>query len=174
MLNRLFFYVSSDDMNNYRNAFPSLKYNFIPRTLLIHQVVNISGNNKAIYYRNGSCGCSCLRSSFKECESLDQFKEYSKFIKMTTLTHSQTNDKSRKRKFHLKKSMIVISMKRRNGVIVETEASKYIQEGDIAVIKTGDDHAYYLLKLTSSVFHTEDEVTDDYWHIFSPAHRVVE
>ena len=31
---------------------------------------------------------------------------------------------------------------------IETEASKFI-EGDFAVIKTGDDYEYYLLKLTS-------------------------
>ena len=36
---------------------------------------------------------------------------------------------------------------------MENEASKLIQKGDIAVIKTGDDHPYYLLKLTKS--HTK-------------------
>ena len=40
---------------------------------------------------------------------------------------------------------------------VETEASKFIEEGDFAVIKTGDDHAYYLLKLTSSPYETKCE-----------------
>ena len=45
---------------------------------------------------------------------------------------------------------------------------------DIAVIKTGDDYAYYLLKLTSSPYETESEVTDDYSHTFPPFHRVVE
>ena len=34
-------------------------------------------------------------------------------------------------------------------MFIETEASKHIQEGDMAVIKTGDDHPYYLLKVTS-------------------------
>lgn len=28
-------------------------------------------------------------------------------------------------------------------MFVETEASKHIQQGDIAIIKTGDDHPYY-------------------------------
>ena len=58
-------------------------------------------------------------------------------------------------------------------MFIETEASKYIQQGDVAVIKTGDDHPYYLLKVTS-LFETESEVTDDYRHTFPPAHRVVE
>ena len=43
----------------------------------------------------------------------------------------------------------------------------------MAVIKTGDDHPYYLLKVTS-LFETKAETTDDYQHIFPPAHWVVE
>ena len=56
---------------------------------------------------------------------------------------------------------------------IETEASKFIEEGDFDVIKTGDDHAYYLLKLTSSPYETKCEVTNDYKHSFPPFHRVV-
>ena len=59
-------------------------------------------------------------------------------------------------------------------MFIETEASKYIQQGDVAVIKTGDNHPYYFLKVTSSLFETESEVTDDYQHRFPPAHCIVE
>ena len=54
----------------------------------------------------------------------------------------------------------------------ETETSKFI-EGDFAVIKTGDDHAYNLLKLTSP-YESKCEVTNDYKHSFQPFHSVVE
>ena len=54
------------------------------------------------------------------------------------------------------------------------QAAKFIIKGDIAVIKTGDDHPYYLLKLTSSPYETVSEITDDYRHTFPPYHRVVE
>ena len=57
-------------------------------------------------------------------------------------------------------------------IYIETEASKFI-EGDLAVIKTGDDHAYYLFKLTSSPCETKCEVTDDYKHSFLSFHCVV-
>ena len=57
---------------------------------------------------------------------------------------------------------------------MESEASKLIQNGDIAVIKTGDDHPYYLLKLTKESYETEELVKDDYGHDFPPQHRVVE
>ena len=59
-------------------------------------------------------------------------------------------------------------------MFVETEAAKFIVKGDIAVIKTGDDHPCYLLKLTSSPYETVSEITDDYRHTFLPYHRVVE
>ena len=36
-----------------------------------------------------------------------------------------------------------------DGMFIETEASKHTHEGDVAVIKTGDDHPYYLLKVTA-------------------------
>ena len=59
-------------------------------------------------------------------------------------------------------------------MFVETEAAKCIVKADIAVIKAGNDHPYYLLKLTSSPYETVSEITDDYRHIFPPYHCVVE
>ena len=55
----------------------------------------------------------------------------------------------------------------------ETEAAQLIEKGDIAVIKTGDDYPYYLLKLTDPPFVTTDNVVDDYNHEFPANHRVV-
>lgn len=57
-------------------------------------------------------------------------------------------------------------------MFIKTEASKHTQEGDVAVIKTGDAHPYYLLKVTS-LFETKAETTDDFRHTFRSAHRVV-
>ena len=57
---------------------------------------------------------------------------------------------------------------------IETEASKFIQGGDIAVIKTGDDFQYYLFKLISTPFELQEQTTDHYNHKFPPFHRVVE
>ena len=57
---------------------------------------------------------------------------------------------------------------------VETKAAKFIVKGNIAVIKSGDDHPYYLLERTSSPCETVSEITDDYRHTFPPYHPVVE
>ena len=56
----------------------------------------------------------------------------------------------------------------------KSEASKLILKGDIAVIKTGDDHPYYLLKLTKDPYETQETITDSYNHKFPPYHRVLE
>lgn len=47
-------------------------------------------------------------------------------------------------------------------------------EDNIAGIKTGDDHPYYLVKLSSSPYETASEVTNDYKYIFLPYHCVIE
>ena len=59
-------------------------------------------------------------------------------------------------------------------MFIETEASKYMQHGDVAAIKTGDDHHYYQLQVTYSLFKTESKVTNDYQHSFPPALRIAE
>ena len=57
---------------------------------------------------------------------------------------------------------------------VETKAAEFIVKGNIAVIKSGADHLYYLLKRASSPCETVSEITDDYRHTFPPYHPVVE
>ena len=57
---------------------------------------------------------------------------------------------------------------------MEKEAPRLIQEGDIAVIKTGDDHPYYPLKLLRDAFETEATISHDYNHEFPSFLRMVE
>ena len=61
-----------------------------------------------------------------------------------------------------------------NEEYMESDASKVIVKDDIAVIKTGDNHYYYILKLIKDPFITEDLVFDDYGHFFPPLHQVVQ
>ena len=177
MLNRKFFLVTSQVVNNYRDSFPTSQYVAIKGTLKIHEIVTTPGDNTAIHYRRNSCGCQhCLKGQYKECESLAEFSSYPQQITM------------QKHKFVIKSS------KKKSGdetdddetneldeeeqaeweeEYIETEASKFIQEGDIAIIKTGDDYQYYLLKLTSNPYELQELTTDDYNHKFPPFHRVV-
>ena len=57
---------------------------------------------------------------------------------------------------------------------METEAAKLIQDGDIALIQTGDSHPYYLHKLKKASYVTESEIVDDYGNSFPPLHRIIE
>ena len=59
-------------------------------------------------------------------------------------------------------------------ICILKQASKFVEEGDFAVMKKGDDHACYLLKLMSSLYETKWEVTNDYKHSFPPFYCVAE
>ena len=174
MLNRVFFYVSLEEINEYRSTFPSHKYVYIPGTLGIHQVATSPGNSRSIQYRNTSCACTpCLRGDYRKCECLDQFKNYLKPITMTTHTFSISKKKQKDMVDDEDELIDLDEVNEWEDIYIETEASKFIEEGDFAVIKTGDDHAYYLLKLTPSPYETKCEVTDDNKHSFPPFHCVV-
>ena len=57
---------------------------------------------------------------------------------------------------------------------LESGTSKIIISSDIVLIKTGDNHPYYLLTLVRDPYFIEDVASDDYGYIVPPLHRVVE
>ena len=52
MLNRIFFYITSETIQALRSAFPDTEYVYIPGTLKIHEISTIPGNINAINYRD--------------------------------------------------------------------------------------------------------------------------
>ena len=87
MLNRVFFYVSLEEINEHPSTFPSLG---------IHQVVTTPGKSKSVQYRNISCACTpCLRGNYRKFECLDHFKNYLKPITMTSHTFSISKEKQK-------------------------------------------------------------------------------
>lgn len=54
-----------------------------------------------------------------------------------------------------------------------TEASQMISRGDIAIVKTGNDYLYYLVKLTCDPCTTESDTKYDYNHTYPTQHRIV-
>ena len=185
MLNRLFFFLSASDMEIYRDAFPTEKYGYIHGTLSIHQVVTTPGNHDGkIQYRKSSCGCSfCLGGSYKDCLNINLFKECPEMLKMNTHTFKLKGTRQRKKKGKQSDESDDDDYcdldedemnERESEEYFESDASKVIISGDIALIKTGDHHPYYLLKLIKDPYVTEDIVSDDYGHLVPPLHRVVE
>ena len=76
---------------------------------------------------------------YKNCECLEQFKEYPKNIRMTT--HNFTVSAKKKKDANDENDdLIDLDEDEANEweeMHIETEASKYIEEGDFAVINTG-------------------------------------
>ena len=59
------------------------------------------------------------------------------------------------------------------GMFKEIDVTKYIVKGDIAIIRAGDDHNYYLAKLTTIIYETEESEKDDYNHEMPAHHKVI-
>ena len=45
--------------------------------------------------------------------------------------------------------------------------------GGLAIVKTDDDYAYYLIKCTCDPFATDSETKDYYNHTYPPEHKIV-
>ena len=138
MLNRHFFYISKEEMESYRAAFPSQSYKSIKGTLAIHQVVITPGSSNTIKYRNSSCACSaCFIGEYTKCECLQLYKDYPKPFQMIKHNFSISN-KSRTANDDDDESFMDLNedevIKWQEEIFVETEAAKFIVKGDIAVI----------------------------------------
>ena len=56
----------------------------------------------------------------------------------------------------------------------EGEAYSMLTKGDIAVVRSGADHPYYLLQIICEPYETQSDITDDYQHSFSTNQRVIQ
>ena len=77
MLNRLFFFISSDDTNDFLSSFPENCYKAIKVTLKVHEVTNTPGDGSHIFFRNIACACNnYLYGKYELYEAKDkQFKD---------------------------------------------------------------------------------------------------
>ena len=121
-----------------------------------------------------SCGCSfCVSGCYGQCDRLHEFKDHKKLITMQNHNFSALNTNADISALD-DQDLDENEANEQVNQFVHTEASKTIQAGEIAGIKTEDDYPYYLLMLTRSPYETVSTVTDDYNHVFPPMHRVVE
>ena len=85
MLNRLFFFVSKDDIAAYRENYPpSGIYKNILGTRKMHQFINQPLSDSGIFKRCFSCLCECcLSNKFRKCLYIDHetFREKPALIK---------------------------------------------------------------------------------------------
>lgn len=181
MLNRIFHFISAEEMVQYRSTFPTNNYKYIPGTLQIHQVITTPGETSSILHRKLACFCtSCVIGAYETCENKEKFIEISDMISLQKHVFSKSTKRPSKKKNDDSDDEEISDLnddemtERESAEFMESEASQLITVGDIAVIKTGDDHPYYLLKLTKEPYETKTLVTDDYNHEFPPLHRVVE
>ena len=97
MLNRLFHYISTEEMDDYWSTFPANTFQYIPGTLKIHEVVTSPGDETHIRFRNILCACvNCLSGNYATCKRKEVFKDV---VDMITLQkHVFTSAGKRKQK----------------------------------------------------------------------------
>ena len=128
-------------MTEYWSSFPISKYKSIKGTLKIRQVTTTS-NDKSIMVRQCSCGCKSCLNKEEACESIAAFSYWQHLIL------PQLHNFNEKSQVECNQDAEEdISDDEFDGLVdeieyFESETSKLILKGDIAVIKTGDDHPY--------------------------------
>ena len=127
-----------------------------------------SVTEKGFYHRMFSCLCEkCLNGMYAECLLLEStFSPCQQLI--TRKWHNFSTESSNEDPVSDSDESDDDEM-----YFAETEACLLIKTDDIAVIKTGDDFPYYLLKLTCEPYTTEANEKDDYNHTFPINHKVV-
>ena len=96
ILNRLFHYISTEEMDDYQSTFPANTFKYIPGTLKIHEVVTSSGEKTHIRFWNISCACVNCLNNYATCKRKEVFKDV---VDMITLQkHVFTSVGKRKQK----------------------------------------------------------------------------
>ena len=99
-----------------------------------------------------------MYGTYELCEAKDkQFKDVAQTITMNKQVFSKINRKNTTKNVDLDENEYgdwneeeIDELE--NEQFMESEASRLVQEGDINVIKTGDNHPYYLHKLFRDPF----------------------
>ena len=71
LLNRIFYFVSTNELDEYRLQAPNEKHSTVKGTRKIHQIFNGFVTEKGFYHRMFSCLCEkCLNGMYAECQQL--------------------------------------------------------------------------------------------------------
>ena len=134
----------------------------------IHQVTTTS-NDKSVMARHCSCGCKSCLNNEEACESIATFRDCERLI--LPQLHNFNEKSQVECNQDAKEDISDDEFDELDEIeYFESEASKLILKGDIAVIKTGDDHPYYLLKLMKDPYQTQETITDSYNRTSPPYH----
>ena len=127
--------------------------NFIKLLLSLMNVVVYLSESMDVKGRVESCQAAESNQYFKY--SIDILKE--KWYQFHEIDSDEDNDNEELNE---------------NDMFIGSNTTKCTVKGDIAIICMGDDHNYYLAKLITDIYETEESEMDDYNHEM-PAHQNV-
>ena len=187
MMNRKFYEITVEEIQKYRDENPVKNYYPLPETLKVHQINNKLSCSRGVYSQALACCCTpCMEDTPTSCKHAvitgvfssdlssirpkwNVFKEKGAGRSAGKKTDDSPDDDSDSDEEGQDEFIDVDEVENCR----EGEAYSMLQEGDIAVIRSGDEyHPYYLSKLDCNPFETDD-ITDDYKHTFPSHHRVI-
>ena len=125
----MFYYIPTEDLENYRSQIPENTSQTVKGTRKIHQIFTKPIHDQKILYRQFSCLCEhCLELDFDNCVYLMASLSFSTSSHLLRpFSHDFTGNVSED-----------VSYKSKDEYN-ETEASAIVRQGDIVVVKTSDD-----------------------------------
>ena len=156
MMNRVFMYISAMEMKECWGEFYE-KCKQILGIRKFHQVLTKPGR-QGTYLCRIACMCSnCICGNVKSCgkkktvfnnckdEVTPESHDFEK-VELTSYDNTNSGEGSEEEDF------------------IQSFATSMIKKEDIAIIRAGDDHLYYLGVLISKIYKTEAAEKDDYQH----------
>ena len=71
MLNRVFYFISKEEMELYRETFPKHSHKTVAGTRSFHQIANKPGYTKGIFTKVFSCACDFCLNGSNHCDCVD-------------------------------------------------------------------------------------------------------
>ena len=161
MMQRKFFYISVKDMNDFRESFPRENCGKVAGIRKIHQVLTNPGS-AGIYLHQFACMCKdCMNNNIETCNYSNENPVFA---------NGQDAIKPRCHLFINEEIDFDID---EDEAYVESFATAAIKKADIAIIRAGDNHLYYLGVLVSDIYETKELEKDDYHHEVPANQRVM-
>ena len=125
----------------------------------LHQVITKSNKRNGVFIRAYACLCNvCIKGRVECCQAAESNQHFrhsidvlkAKWYQFHEIDSDEDNDNE---------ELDEIDM------FIESDVTKYIVKGDIAIICMLDDHNYYLAKLITNIYEIEESEKDDYNHV---------
>ena len=131
----------------------------------LHQIITKPNKRNGLFIREYACLCNvCIKGRVESCQAAESNQYFRHNIDVLKAKWYQFNQidsgKDNGNEEHDEIDLFIENV------------TKYIVKGDLTIIRAGGDYKYYLAKLITNIYETEESQKNDYNHEL-PAHQKV-